>query len=140
MENKKEQIIQKLQLEPHREGGYFRETYKSSLQYGNRHLMTTIYYMVTDDGPLSQWHSNKSDHVHFHHQGGRLKYLFIDQATGLLQESILSSNILEGEYSQVVVPGNSWKTCLLMDQEYALISEAVSPGFSYEDSKLITGE
>lgn len=53
--------------------------------------MTTIYYMMTNDSPLSCWHSNKSDITHFHHQGGRLHYFYIDQLTGELSQSILSN-------------------------------------------------
>ena len=67
---KKEDAIKLLQLEAHPlEGGFFRRTYESEthveLREGHRKLMTSIFYMLTTDGPVSHLHRNKSDIVHY---------------------------------------------------------------------------
>lgn len=74
--------------------------------------MTVIHYMVTKDSPLTEWHMNKSDIVHFHHKGGKLRYFVLHQ-DGKMDTFILSNNVKEGENLQMMVPGNTWKACIL---------------------------
>lgn len=98
--------------------------------------MTVIYYMLTNDSAVDTWHMNKSDIMHFHHQGGSIHYMFIDANDGHLEEYTLGKDIDKGEVMQLMVPGNTWKACFLLDGEYGLISEAVAPGFEYEDMRI----
>ncbi len=69
--------------------------------------------MVTSDSPITKWHMNKSDIMHFHHKGGKLRYLVIYPEDGRLEQHILSGNIDKGELFQLLVPGNTWKICFL---------------------------
>lgn len=132
--NSKE-VIEKLNLEAHIEGGYFRRTYQSPNQHNNRLFMSVIYYMLTSDSPVNHWHLNKSDIMHFHLQGASIR-VFLIYPDGRLEEHILGQNIAKGEVLQVLVPGNTWKGCYLTEGEYGLTSEAVTPGFVYEDMTL----
>lgn len=70
-------VIEKLNLEAHIEGGYFRRTYQSPNQHNNRLFMSVIYYMLTSDSPVNHWHLNKSDIMHFHLQGASIKVFLI---------------------------------------------------------------
>ena len=74
--------------------------------------------------------------MHFHHQGGSIRYMFIDAADGHLEEYTLGKDLDKGEVMQLMVRGNTWKACSLLDGEYGLISEAVAPGFEYEDMRI----
>ena len=137
-----EQIIEALGLEPHpSEGGYFRRTYESELTVmnGTRLMMTSIYYMLTRDRPHGHMHRNKSDIMHYYHCGSSLRYLIISP-DGDLQEVRLGQNLAAGERLQLLVRGGDWKISVLEEGDYALISEAVSPGFDFADNDLATPE
>ncbi|CAK8712092.1 DUF985 domain-containing protein [Candidatus Electrothrix laxa] len=135
-------IITLLNLEPHpTEGGYFRRTYESDLRYdtenGSRKILTSIYYMLTKDSPVGFLHKNKSDIIHFHQLGAPIKYMIVSP-NGVLSEKILGPNIAHGETLQLLVPGGWWKASRICAGDYALISEAVSPGFEYADNEIAT--
>ncbi|MCI5218365.1 MAG: cupin domain-containing protein [Candidatus Electrothrix sp. LOE2] len=137
-------IITLLNLEPHpAEGGSFRRTYESDLRCdtknGERILLTSIYYMLTQDNPGGFLHRNKSDILHYHHLGAPIKYTLISP-DGVLSEKILGPDIAHGETLQLLVPGGWWKASRICDGDYALISEAVSPGFEYADNEIATEE
>lgn len=137
----KQQLIESLQLEPHCEGGYFRRSYESELSTttdsGDRLLMSSIFYLLTDDSPIGYFHRNQSDIVHYWHGGASLRYYLIDQ-TGHLQSPVLGPNLAAGEQLQMTVAGGIWKATQLVGGEYGLLSEAVCPGFDYGDMQLAT--
>jgi hypothetical protein len=138
------ELINLLGLEPHpTEGGYFRRTYESSLRVdcgsGSRHLLTSIYYLLTKESTGGFLHRNTSDILHYHHLGAAIKYLLV-APDGMLTERILGPDIQAGETLQLLVPGGWWKASRLCAGEYALISEAVAPGFEYCDNQIATAE
>jgi len=138
------ELINLLGLEPHPlEGGYFRRTYESRLRcdcgYGSRPLLTSIYYLLTQESPVGFLHRNRSDILHYHQLGAAVTYLVI-APDGSLSEHILGPDIAHGETLQLLVPGGYWKASRLCGGEYALISEAVAPGFDYADNELATEE
>ncbi|WP_444996433.1 cupin domain-containing protein [Aliikangiella sp. IMCC44359] len=140
----KEEIIEKLKLELHlSEGGYFKRTYESELNIGEcnseRKLLTSIYYMLTNDNPIGYLHRNKSDIIHFYHLGSPIKYMIVTPE-GKIVEKILGPDISQGERPQLIVKGGYWKASQLCSGEYGLISEAVSPGFDYADNEVASLE
>jgi len=137
----KNNIIKTLGLEPHPlEGGYFKRTYESNINIDSeRKLLTSIYYMLTSDNPISSLHKNKSDIIHYYHLGSPLKYMLISP-NGILNEHVLGPNLLKGEKLQLLVKGGDWKVAKLCSGEYSLISEAVAPGFEYKDNEISTPE
>ncbi len=140
----KADIIQQLGLTAHpTEGGYFRRTYESSFMVSvseeSRRAMTSIYYMLTDDSPIGTLHRNKSDILHYHHQGSSINYLII-KPSGQYEELTLGPSLAKGEVPQLLVKGGDWKLARLSSGEYGLLSEAVSPGFEYEDNELLTAK
>ena len=139
----KQQLITTLVLEPHVEGGYFRRTYQSGfradLAVGERPLLSSIYYLLTDDSPIGYLHRNKSDIMHFFHIGSPLTYLIV-HPDGRLETKILGADIAQGQQLQLLVKGGCWKASALESGEFGLLSEAVAPGFEYEDMELATQE
>jgi predicted cupin superfamily sugar epimerase len=75
--------------------------------------------------------------MHIFHTGSPLTYLIV-HPNGQLQRVRLGNNPAAGEQLQLLVKGGCWKTSVLEAGEFGLISEAVSPGFEYEDMALIT--
>jgi predicted cupin superfamily sugar epimerase len=136
-------IIKTLGLQPHLEGGYFRRTYQADhrdplkTSNGPRHLMTSIYYLLDQQSPVGQFHFNRSDILHYFHLGDAIEYSLI-HADGSLQTLVMGTDILAGQYLQLHVPGGLWKASRLLDgeNEFGLISEAVSPGFDFADMEM----
>ena len=135
-------LISALNLAPHDEGGWFRETYRSPQTVdcpdrdgGVRSLMTTIHYLLDRRRPLTVLHANRSDIVHFHEGGGAFLYLLL-WPDGRLEETLIGP----GHDRQLTVPGGVWKAAELVEGDWGLIGEAVSPGFDYRDRTLAVGE
>jgi predicted cupin superfamily sugar epimerase len=136
----KQEIIKTLCLEPHpSEGGYFKRTYTSAIELkydaGLRKTLSSIYYMLTDDSPVGYLHKNKSDIIHYYHSGSPINY-FIIHADGQLEKATLGNELSKGQQLQLTVKGGCWKASELEKGEFGLLSEAVSPGFEYEDMEL----
>lgn len=138
----KETVIQTLNLQSHVEGGYYKRTFEAShrdkIDYGDgpRFTMTSIFYMLTNDAPIGHWHLNKSDIIHYYHLGGPLTYYLINQQ-GELSKVVLGPDITKGQVLQFTVKGGTWKATQLSPKaEYGLLSEAVAPGFDFQDMTL----
>jgi predicted cupin superfamily sugar epimerase len=136
-----DELVKQLELEPHMEGGYFRRTFqadhrdKIETAHGPRYTMTSIYYLLTADSPVGHWHRNRSDILHFFHLGAPITYYLI-HPDGSLETVVLGPDPGQGHLLQFAVAGGVWKASQLGEGEYGLISEAVSPGFGYEDMSL----
>lgn len=138
-------VIEQLQLEKHpTEGGYFRRTYESDARCVNaagaeRHTMTSIYYMLTSDSSEGCWHKNASDIMHYFHGGGVIEY-WVVAPEGEAQRVTLGGDLAKGQCLQFCVPGGYWKYAKLIEGEFCLLSEAVSPGFDFADNQLASTE
>lgn len=87
-------------------------------------------------------HINRSDVIHYYHMGAPMEFMLIHPNGKLVQET-LGPDLLSGEKLQVIVPGGCWKCATMKiatDEGYSLTSEAVAPGFDYNDNKLATEE
>jgi predicted cupin superfamily sugar epimerase len=142
----KDDLIRHLNLSEHIEGGYFSRTYQSPLRTpisddagAVRPLMSSIYYLLTDDRPVGHFHLNKSDILHFFQAGSPLLYLTISP-DGVLEKFIVGTNVLKGQRPQLLVKGGYWKASVLLEGEFGLISETVSPGFDYEDMTIASSD
>ena len=146
----KESVIEKLQLQQHIEGGYFRRTYASSrtltidgIPKSERVAMSSIYYMLTKDSPIGYTHKNRSDIVRYYQLGLPLRYLTL-YPDGRLEETILGPDILAGHKLQLLTPGGTWVSTALVTEghegewDFGLVSEAVTPGFDPCDRELAT--
>ena len=80
---------------------------------------------------------NKSDILHYFHLGSPMTYLTISP-TGQLDTFILGHDITKGHMLQKTVPGGYWKASILEQGAFGLLSEAVSPGFDYQDMTIAT--
>lgn len=131
--------IQQLHLEAHPEGGFFKETDKSSetikTSNGDRALYTSILFLLTIESP-SHFHRLASDETWFFHTGEALTVhcIFPD---GNYQAISLGINIENGEVLSYTVPkGTIFGSSV--NQDYALVSCVVAPGFDYHDFELFT--
>ena len=134
----KQELIEQLSLVEHVEGGYFSETHRAAEEIeteregANRSVMTSIYYLLTDDRPVDHLHQNKSDIMHYFQSGSPITYILVDLEGNLSREK-LGMAIAKGEVPQLLVPKGYWKAAVLESGEYGLLGEAVAPGFDYRD-------
>lgn len=133
------QLIERLQLLPHPEGGYYKETYRSALKIAahggaERNVSTTIYYLLENDNK-SHFHRIKSDEFWFFHQGNPIEILVIDN--GHINSIILGNDIEKGELPQAMVPAGMWFAAHIQSESgFALTSCTVAPGFDFADFEL----
>lgn len=135
-------IVEKLNLIPHPEGGFFRETIRSSKEVdaslidssykGKRSVHTCIYYLITPDS-YSSLHKVNSDEVFHFYSGSPCEMLQL-HPDGMGEKITLGNNLIKGEKPQVLVPKNTWQgTRLIEGGKYALLGATVSPGFDFKD-------
>ncbi len=132
-------LIQNLQLQPHPEGGYYKETYRSgqTVALGNekvRNVSTAIYYLL-EGADRSALHRIQSDELWFFHQGQPLEVVSIQD--GQLVSIILGNDVANGEVPQAMVPANSWFGARIKSGSgYSLVSCTVAPGFDFADFEI----
>ncbi len=143
--------IDKLNLAPHPEGGFFRETYRASLTlprpalppafHGDRSASTAIYFLL-EAGGFSAFHRIASDEMWHFYTGCALSIHLIDKS-GRYVESKLGPNADQGERFQAVVPAGCWFAACLTEQPcssqpnpFALVGCTVSPGFDFADFEM----
>lgn len=141
-----EQLIQALQLESHIEGGWYKRTYTDSnictAQNGQqRALASSIYYLLTEDGPVGHLHKNTSTILHFFQAGDPLRYTLVSPK-GEISNIVMGSQVSQGQQLQMHVPGGYWKASQLQEgpHGFGLISEVVVPEFHFDDMTLATVE
>ncbi len=106
----KRQLIERLLLEPHVEGGYYFRTYRSDRQTAvpyaaePRCLLSSIFYLLTDDSPIGHLHKNRSDILHFFQGGSPLTYLIV-HPDGRLEKEVLGCDLEKGQRLQLLVRG-----------------------------------
>lgn len=133
------ELIEELDLKPHPEGGFYKETYRSIDSIDDdRSLMTSIYFLLTSDH-VSHFHRIKSDEHWYFHEGSSLTvHLLNDKGH---EELKLGSNLDKGESFYQMVPKNTiFGSSVDSPNGYALVSCAVSPGFDFRDFELLDSE
>jgi len=132
-----------MNLVPHPEGGYYRETYRTgettmTSRGKRRNLSTAIYYLLENDDK-SHFHRLESDEMWFFHQGESMEIVLISDG----QEKIcfLGNDIDQGETPQVIIPAGTWFAAGIKGlQGYSLVSCTVSPGFDFSDFEMADRE
>lgn len=136
---------EQLQLQPHVEGGAFRETYRADwvlhrsclppAMQGNRNACTGIYFLL-EHGEFSAFHRIAADEMWHFYDGSTLCIYEID-TTGTLTVHKLGRNIQQGEQLQVVITAGNWfAACVEAPEGFALVGCTVSPGFDFADFEL----
>lgn len=133
-------LIATLGLEPHPEGGYYREVFRSSasVELGgtSRSAATSIYYLLTD-GAVSAWHRLDADEIWYFHAGGPLA-LHVLQPNGELITHRLGNPLADANTQfQAVVPAGHWFAAEPENPDYfCLVGCAVAPGFEFAGFQL----
>ena len=139
--------IEKLQLDPHPEGGYFRQTYRADMVIaqdalpagfeGARAASTAIYFLL-DGKNFSAFHRLRSDEV-WHFYVGAPLIVHVISSDGYYSLFLLGQDLDAGQVLQAVVPAGCWFASHLADwQSFAVVGCTVAPGFDFEDFEMGT--
>ncbi len=134
--------VNKLELEPHPEGGYFKQTHISEYEIPNingdvRSAITSIYFLL-EMGDYSAFHRIASDEVWNYHFGDPIDVYEITKNKELIKYR-LGSDIENGEVFQCTISsGSIFASCC--EKGYGIVGCTVAPGFDYQDFKLFTYE
>ena len=124
--NNSDEIIKKLQMIPHPEGGYFKESYRNE-------NISLIYYLLKKN-EKSLWHRlTKNEILHFYN-GDPLK-LLISKDGKNIEEIILNNKINNDQIFHYIVKAGTWFS-MESQGEYSLIGCTVAPSFDYDDFEL----
>jgi predicted cupin superfamily sugar epimerase len=125
-----------LDLMPHPEGGWFRETWRTSTPVrahgGERATATGIYFLL-GAGEESMWHSVRSDELWLWHRGGPLELTTRDDASAEETTVLLGPDVEDGQAPQALVPAGVWQSARPAGDREVLVSCVVSPGFDPAD-------
>ena len=121
-----QEIIAKLGLEQHPEGGWYRETWRA--ENDGRPTGTCIYFLL-DAGESSHWHKVDATEIWLFHAGAPLILSLSATDTGPATDHLLSPDLNDGT-PQIIVPEGHWQAARSTG-EWTLVSCTVSPGFDF---------
>jgi uncharacterized protein len=136
-------LAEQLDLQPHPEGGWYRETWRSPESFqpdgypGRRSAATAIYFLL-HPGEESRWHVVRSDELWLWHGPGPLKLQLggTGDHPSAGNEVVLGVGITSGQQPQVVIRGWTWQRAAPAGPEPVLVSCVVAPGFDFADFRL----
>ena len=126
-------VIAALELQPHPEGGHFRETYRHRPADGGRGHSTAIYYLLKA-GEVSHWHRVDADEVWHWYAGGPL-VLSISENGHDARALHLGPELLAGQRPQAVVPAGAWQAAESLGH-WTLVGCTVAPAFDFAGFEL----
>ena len=145
MKTRIEELIRKLELLDHPEGGYYRETYRSrglisaselSPSFGGgRNYSTAIYFLLTSEN-FSAFHRIRQDEVWHFYEGSNI-VLHLLKPDGSYEKVILGPDISKDHHFQCVVEAGTWFASEVeAPNSYALAGCTVAPGFDFQDFEM----
>ena len=120
-------IIARLDLAPHPEGGHFRQTWIAG--NAGRPTGTCIYFLLKA-GESSHWHRVDATEIWLYHAGAPLVLSMAETEAGPARDHLLTPALDDGA-PQIIVPENHWQAARSTG-DYTLVSCTVSPGFSFD--------
>lgn len=120
-------IIARLGLQPHPEGGQYRETWVAAND--GRPSASCIYFLLAA-GEVSHWHRVDATEIWLYHAGGPLILSIAPDEAGPAVDHVLSADLDQGA-PQLIVPNHYWQSARSTG-DWTLVSCAVSPGFRFE--------
>ncbi len=159
MNDRARALIASLALEPHPEGGWYRQVFKSQERVtrqrddADRSALTTIYFLLIA-GTYSAWHRVQSDEVWHWYEGEPLELLMRESGergaeggedrrdgarfSALRPPPSAQSVVLGPDRRVHVVPARAWQAARPLGA-YALVGCTVGPGFEFDDFELTPG-
>ncbi len=128
------EVIERLRLEPHPEGGHYRQTWIADTDGDERAAGTAIFFLLAA-GERSHWHRVDATEIWHHYAGAPLVLSTAADAVGPTTERTLGPDLAAGELPQLIVPTDHWQAARSTG-EWTLVGCTVSPGFRFDGFEL----
>ena len=123
-------IVAQLGLQPHPEGGHYRETWRGAATGGAGRASATAILFLLDAGERSHWHRVDADEIWLWHGGAPLDLLRAAGDAAPIERIRLGPDVLAGETPQGVIPAGAWQAAEA-GEGWTLVSCVVAPGFDF---------
>jgi len=127
------EIIAMLDLAPHPEGGWYRETWRADADAGDRAAGTSIYFLLAAE-QFSHWHRVDAVEI-WHWYAGAPLVLTLSQNGHDAEATILGPELMAGQRPQRIVPADCWQSATSLGA-WTLVGCTVSPGFEFSSFEL----
>lgn len=127
-------IIARLQLQPHPEGGHYRETFRDQRCDAQGRAFSTAIYFLLARGERSHWHRVDAVEMWHWYAGAPLE-LEIAQSEGHIERVALGNDLASGARPQVAVPAHAWQAAQTLG-DWTLCGCTVAPGFDFKSFEL----
>ncbi len=121
-------IIAQLDLKPHPEGGYYRQTWIA--ENDGRATGTCIYFLLKS-GESSHWHKVDAVEIWHYYAGAPLILSIAENDAGPAHDHILGVDLSAGQLPQAIVPKHNWQAARTTG-DWTLVGCTVSPGFQFD--------
>jgi predicted cupin superfamily sugar epimerase len=132
-------VIRQLSLQPHPEGGWYREWFRSKqtvcIDGRERCAVTSIYYLL-EAQQLSRWHVVDAEEIWHHYQGAALELLGFEPDSARLTRHVLAASGADTEPAAVIGRG-IWQAARTLG-DFSLVGCTVSPGFEFADFRFVS--
>jgi predicted cupin superfamily sugar epimerase len=129
-----QEIIRLLDLQPHPEGGYYRETFRDSTTDANGRAASSLIYFLLDAGDVSAWHRVDAAEI-WHWYAGAPLVITVSQNGHDCEAVHLGSDLKAGQRPQYVVPAHWWQTATSLGA-WTLVGCTVAPAFDFAGFEL----
>ena len=121
------EIITLLDLTPHPEGGYYRQTW---IAENNGRAAGTCIYFLLKAGQVSHWHTVDATEIWHYYTGAPIKLRVAETEAGPVRNLVLGPDLAAGHRPQEIVPTGHWQSATSMG-DWTLVGCTVSPGFNF---------
>ncbi|MFK7919207.1 MAG: cupin domain-containing protein [Ilumatobacter sp.] len=126
-------LIDRLDLEPHPEGGWYRQTFHDEASDGS--VASTAIYFLLPAGERSHWHRVLHAAEVWHHYAGDPLRLSVSHDGVMAKQIVLGIDVLAGGQQQAVVPAGDWQSAESLGA-WTLVGCTVAPGFRFDQFEL----
>ncbi|BEV45894.1 cupin domain-containing protein [Afipia carboxidovorans] len=127
------EVIARLGLTPHPEGGHFRETFRDARTDANGRALSTAIYFLLAEGEHSHWHRIDAVESWHYYAGDPLTLSIVENGTR--RDIVLGADLAAGEMPQAIVPAGAWQATRPLGK-WTLVGCVVAPGFTFEGFEL----
>jgi uncharacterized protein len=128
-------IVRLLGLDPHPEGGYFRETFRDPRNVSPERAASTAIYFLLGRGERSHWHRVDAAEVWHFYAGAPLRLEIAASPAPRITPMILGPDLVAGQRPQAVVPAGAWQSAESLG-DWTLVGCTVAPGFAFKHFEL----
>jgi predicted cupin superfamily sugar epimerase len=129
------ELIRLLDLQPHPEGGHYRQTFRDARALENGRSASTAIYFLLARGERSHWHKVDAVEVWHFYAGSPLLLEVAVTEHGPVECLTLGSDLARGERPQAIVPAETWQAAQSLG-DWTLVGATVAPGFEFAGFEL----